>query len=93
MIGKLNTGVKISAESQDKETLVRAEWMDKPIDEMTEEEKKLLKEFEKKMNVLKVVVISQIEKNRKKKKSIAKRLKLNYEKSKLAFQKFAMDLT
>ena len=36
--------------------------MDKPIDEMTEEEKKLLKEFERKMNVLKVVVISQIEK-------------------------------
>lgn len=28
--------------------------MDKPADEMTEDEKKLLKEFEKKMNLLKV---------------------------------------
>jgi hypothetical protein len=46
-----------SVESQDKEILVREEWMDKPVDEMTEEEKRLLKEFEKKMNLLKASII------------------------------------
>lgn len=53
MIGKVKN-INHRTESQDKEVLVREEWMDKPVDEMSEDEKKLLKEFEKKMNLLKV---------------------------------------
>jgi len=33
--------------------LVRPEWMDKPKEEMTEEERKLVKEFDKKLAILK----------------------------------------
>jgi hypothetical protein len=65
--------------------------MDKPVDEMTEEEKKLLKEFEKKMNLLRVAYLPLL--YRKKKKSIEKRLKLNCEKFKLMSMKSVVPLT
>ena len=39
---------------EDKEEIVRPEWMNKPREEMSEDEKKLLKEFEKKMAIFKV---------------------------------------
>ena len=40
-------------ESEDKIDLVRPEWMNKPKDEMNDEEKRLVKEFEKKLAVYK----------------------------------------
>ncbi|KAI9327817.1 hypothetical protein DFJ73DRAFT_800748 [Zopfochytrium polystomum] len=40
-------------EENEKEELVRPEWMNKPKEEMSEEERKLLKEFEKKMATFK----------------------------------------
>ncbi len=44
-------------ESEEKEVLIRPEWMDKPKEEMSEEEKKLVKEFEKKMAIFKVTIL------------------------------------
>ncbi|KAJ3322393.1 Cilia- and flagella-associated protein 43 [Boothiomyces sp. JEL0866] len=40
-------------DQEEKEEVVKPEWMNKPKEEMTEEEKKLLKEFEKKMAIFK----------------------------------------
>ncbi|KAI8847634.1 hypothetical protein BC829DRAFT_395910 [Chytridium lagenaria] len=41
------------SEETEKEELVRPDWMNKPKEEMSDEERKLLKEFEKKLAVLK----------------------------------------
>jgi hypothetical protein len=43
-------------ETEEKEVLVRPEWMDKPTEDMSEEERRLVKEFEKKMATFKVVL-------------------------------------
>ncbi|KAJ3276471.1 Cilia- and flagella-associated protein 43 [Terramyces sp. JEL0728] len=40
-------------DKEEKEEVVRPEWMNKPKEEMSDEEKKLLKEFEKKMAIFK----------------------------------------
>ena len=45
----------IRVEAEEKEVLVKPEWMDKPKEEMTEEERKLVKEFEKKVAIFKVI--------------------------------------
>lgn len=41
-------------EHEEKEELVRPEWMNKPREEMNEEERKLVKDFEKKLATFKV---------------------------------------
>ncbi|KAI8812738.1 hypothetical protein BJ742DRAFT_850017 [Cladochytrium replicatum] len=41
------------AESEDKEELVRPDWMNKPKEELNDEEKRIIKEFEKKLAVFK----------------------------------------
>lgn len=41
------------SEQEEKEVLVRPDWMSKPKEEMTEDEKKQVKEFEKKMALFK----------------------------------------
>ena len=41
-------------ETEEKEVLVRPDWMDKPKDDMSEEERRLVKEFDKKMATYKV---------------------------------------
>lgn len=42
------------SEQEDKVELVKPEWMNKPKEELSDEERKLVKEFEKKQAVLKV---------------------------------------
>ena len=44
----------VRTEAEEKEVLVRPEWMDKPKEEMSEEERRLVKEFEKKVAIFKV---------------------------------------
>lgn len=46
--------LSIRAEQDEKVELVKPEWMNKNKEDMSEEEKKLLKEFEKKMAIFKV---------------------------------------
>ncbi|KAJ3212328.1 Cilia- and flagella-associated protein 43 [Dinochytrium kinnereticum] len=53
MGGKLEDRLVLVSEETEKEELVRPEWMSKPKEEMNDEERKLLKEFEKKLAVLK----------------------------------------
>lgn len=43
-----------STETEEKEVLVRPDWMDKPKEDMSEEERRLVKEFDKKMAIFKV---------------------------------------
>ncbi len=45
------------SDQEEKEDLVRPDWMNKPKEEMSEEEKKLTKEFEKKVAVYRVIFI------------------------------------
>lgn len=40
---------------EEKEEITRPEWMNKPKDELTDDERKLIKEFEKKMAIFKVI--------------------------------------
>ena len=53
LVDMMNGKLDDKTESEEKEILVRPEWMDKPKEEMSDEEKKLLKEFEKKMAIFK----------------------------------------
>jgi large-conductance mechanosensitive channel len=46
------------SEETEKEELVKPEWMNKPKEEMNDEERKLLKEFEKKLAIFKVKDLS-----------------------------------